>query len=86
MLVHVVEPLPYGVGRWSDSTQLLEHSAKDGRIRLERFMDRAQRLYPNCTSELHFGIVPEVISQLARKLNIDLIVVAARSQAGLSTG
>jgi universal stress protein A len=83
MLVHVVEPLPYGVGRWSDPTQLLEHSAKDGRIRLERFMDRARRLYPHCSSELHFGIVPEVISQLARKLNVDLIVVAARSQAGL---
>ena len=86
VLVHVIEPLPSGAGRWSDPTQLLEHSAKDGRTRLERFTEHARRLYPKCTSELHFGIVYEVISQLARKLNIDLIVVAARSQSGWLDG
>ena len=83
VLVHVIEPLPYGVGHWSDPTKLLERLAEDGRNRLAAFRRRALSLYPKCASELHFGSVQEVISQLARKLNIDLIVVAARSQPGL---
>jgi len=82
MIVHVIEPLPYGVDRWSDSTQLLEHCAEDGRNQLARLTKRAVALYPKCTSEVHFGILHETISELARKLNVDLIVVAARSRHG----
>jgi len=55
----------------------------DGRNQLAGFMKRALSLYPKCTSELHFGIIDQVILELARKLNVDLIVVAARSQRGL---
>ena len=80
VLVHVIEPLPRGVGRWSDPTQLLEQSANDARARLEHFTERASGMYPKCTSELHFGNVHEVISQRARSLNVDLIVVATRSR------
>jgi nucleotide-binding universal stress UspA family protein len=83
VLVHVIEPLPYAASCWSDPTELLERSAEDGRNRLGRVTKRALDLYPKCTSELHFGIPHEVISELARKLNVDLIVVAARSQPGL---
>jgi len=83
ILVHVIECLPYGVGHSSDPTKLLEHLAEDGRNQLAGFTKRALSLYPNCTSELHFGVVHQVISELARKLNADLIVVAARSQRGL---
>ena len=83
ILVHVIEPLPYGAGHWSDPTKLLEHLAVDGRNQLAGFMKRALSLYPKCTSELHFGIIDQVILELARKLNVDLIVVAARSQRGL---
>ena len=82
VLVHVIEPLPYAAGSWSDSTQLLEHCAEDGRNQLARLTKRAVALYPKCTSEVHFGILHEVISELARKLNVDLIVVAARSRHG----
>jgi nucleotide-binding universal stress UspA family protein len=82
VLVHVIEPLPCGASRWSDPTQILECSAKHGRARLERLAERARHMYPQCTSELHFGSVPEVVAQVARKLNVDLIVVAARSQPG----
>ncbi len=83
VLVHVIEPLPYGVGHWSDPTEFLEHLAEDGRKQLTGFMKHALSLYPKCTSELHFGIVDQVILELARKLNVDLVVVAARSQRGL---
>ena len=83
VLVHVIESLPHGVGHSSDPTKLLEHLAEDARNQLAGFTKRALSLYPKCTSELHFGIVHQVISELARKLNADLIVVAARSQRGL---
>jgi len=83
VLVHVIESLPYGVGHSSDPTKLLEHLTEDGRNQLAGFTKHALSLYPKCTSELHFGIVHQVISELARKLNVDLIVVAARSQRGL---
>ena len=83
VLVHVIESLPYGIGHPSDPTKLLEHLSEDARNKLAGFAKRALSLYPKCTSELHFGIVHQVISELARKLNADLIVVAARSQRGL---
>ncbi len=82
VLVHVIEPLPYAAGSWSDSTQLLEHCAEDGRNQLARLTKRAVALYPKCTGEVHFGILHEAISEFARKLNVDLIVVAARSHHG----
>jgi universal stress protein A len=83
VLVHVIEPLPYAAGSWSDSTQLLEHYAEEGRNQLARLTKSAVALYPKCTtSEVHFGIPHEVISELARKLNVDLIVVATRSYHG----
>ncbi|MGB3552621.1 MAG: universal stress protein [Candidatus Binatus sp.] len=82
VLVHVIEPLPYAAGSWSDSTQLLAHCAEDRRSQLARLTKRAVALYPKCTSEVHFGILHEAISELARKLDVDLIVVAARSHHG----
>ena len=82
VLVHVIEPLPYAAGSWSDSTQLLEHCAEEGRNQLARLTERAVALYPKCTSEVHFGILHEAILELARKLNVDLIVVATRSHHG----
>lgn len=80
VLVHVIEPLPYGTSRWDDPTKLLEHSAEHGRNRLESLAKRANDLYPNCTAELHFGILDRVLSQLARNLRVDLVVLPARPQ------
>ncbi len=82
VLVHIIDSLPNRVGL-SDPTKLLEHKAEDGRNQLAAFTKRALSLYPKCTSELHFGMVDQVILELARKLNVDLIVVSARSQRGL---
>jgi universal stress protein A len=82
VLVHVIEPLPYAFGRWSDPTELLERSAEHGRDCLERFTQMARDLYPKCRGELHFGVCHEVISLVAEKLGVDLIVVATRSRPG----
>lgn len=83
VLVHVVEPLPYGVTRWSDPADLLEHYAETASDELERFKNEAIQLYPKCRSELHFGVVHEVIGELVNKLKIDLVVISMRVQTHL---
>ena len=37
VLVHVVEPLPYGVARWYEPTKLLEHYGETASVELKRF-------------------------------------------------
>jgi nucleotide-binding universal stress UspA family protein len=83
VLVHVVEPLPYGVGRWYEPTKLLEDYGEMASVELERFEKQATQLYPKCRSELHFGVVHEVIGELVIKLKVDLIVMSMRGQTHL---
>jgi universal stress protein A len=83
VLVHVIEPLPSATGRWSDPTQLLEHSAEEARKRLGCVAERIRQIHPRCCSELRFGYPAEAISDLAKQLKVDLIVVAAGAQTGL---
>ncbi|MGA3228603.1 MAG: universal stress protein [Candidatus Binatus sp.] len=83
VLVHVVEPLPYGVGRWYEPTKLLEDYGEMASGELERFEKQATQLYPKCRSELHFGVVHEVIGELVIKLKVDLIVMSMRGQTHL---
>ncbi len=80
VLLHVVEELPYGSGRWSDPTKLLEHYAETAKGELERFEKEATQIYPQCRSELHFGSVHEVVSELVSKLSVDLVVISVREQ------
>ncbi|MFZ2061548.1 MAG: universal stress protein [Candidatus Binatus sp.] len=83
VIVHVVEPLPRGTSRWSDATSLLEKHGEKASEELKRFEEEATQLYPKCRSELCFGVVHEVIGQLVRKLNVDLIVISTRGQTPL---
>lgn len=83
VLVHVVAPLPRGAARWSDTTKLLEHHGEKASKELERFEKEAIHLYPKCRSELHFGVVHEVIGEVVRGLNVDLVVISMRGQTPL---
>jgi nucleotide-binding universal stress UspA family protein len=83
VLAHVVEPLPYGTARWYEPTKLLERYGEVATSELERFEREALQLYPKCRSELHFGVVYEVIGELVGKLKIDLIVMSMRGQTHL---
>ena len=83
VLVHVVEPLPYGTARWYEPTKLLEHYGETASGELERFEKEATQVYPKCRSELHFGVVHEVIEELVSKLKIDLIVISMRGRTHL---
>ena len=83
VLIHVVEPLPYGAGRWYELTKLLEDYGETASVELKRFEKEATQLYPKCRSELHFGVVHEVIGELVSKLKVDLIVMSMRRQTHL---
>lgn len=83
VLVHVVEPLPRGTARWSDATSLLEQYGERASSELKRFEKEAIQLYPNCRSELYFGVVHEVIGELVSKLKVDLVVISMRGQTPL---
>jgi len=80
VLVHVVEPLPYGIARWYEPTKLLEHYGEVASDELERFEKEATQLYPKSRSELHFGVIHEVIGELVNRLKVDLIVMSMRGQ------
>jgi len=83
VLVHVIEPLPRGIARWYEPSRLLEQYAEDARNKLEQFERQALALYPRCRSELHFGVAVQVIADLAKKLEADLIVVSAHQRSGI---
>src|SRR5579859_1327077 len=84
ILVHAIEPLPRGLGRWSEPTHLLEHWREEAAAQLAKMEKRARSQYPRCRGELHFGTIYEVIGSLVRKLKADLIVVATHGRTGLS--
>jgi len=83
VLVHVVEPLPYGIARWYEPTKVLEQYGETAKGELERFEKEATQLYSKCRCELHFGVVHEVIGELVSKLRVDLIVMSMRGQTHL---
>jgi len=83
VLVHVVQPLPHGVARWYEPEKLLEHYGETASAELDRFLKEATQLYPKCRSELHFGVVHEVIGELVGKLKVDLVVMYMRGQTNL---
>ena len=83
VLVHVVEPRPRGSGRWCNPTELLETHAEESRNQLANFEKQALAWYPHVRSELHFGTASKVIADLAAKLSVGLIVLAARQRTGI---
>lgn len=83
VLVHAVEPLAYGIGRWSEPTKLLEEWQANAAQELAEVEKRVLQHYPKCRSEIHFGIVHEVVADLVRKLKADLIVVSTHGRTGL---
>jgi universal stress protein A len=80
ILVHVVAPLPYGTARFSDPTKMLARRAEIASVDLEHTSNEVQQRYPKCRSELHFGVVHEVIAELVAKLGIDLVVISTRKR------
>lgn len=83
VLVHVIAPLPSGSERWADVKTLLDHHNKAAIEKLELVQKESSLFYPKCRSEIHYGVVHEVIKQLVSKLDIDLIVMSMRERTKL---
>ena len=83
VLVHVVEPLPRGIARWYEPSELLEQHAEEARGKLEQFEKQARVLHSRCRSELHFGTASRVLADLASMLKANLIVVSTRRRTGI---
>lgn len=83
VLVHVVEPLPHGFARWCEPTKLLEAHAETASRELKHLENQTIQRYPKFRSELHFGVLHDVITELVIKLKVDLIVMSTRGQTHL---
>lgn len=83
VLVHVVEPLAYGIGRWTEPTKLLEEWQQNAAREMAEIEKRTREKYPKCRGEIHFGIVHLVISDLVRKLKADLIIASTHGRTGM---
>jgi nucleotide-binding universal stress UspA family protein len=85
LLVHVIEPMNYAVPRWlPEPTTLLEEQRKEAAAKIARLADRARAGRVRCTGEVHFGVVYEVIADLARDSRADMIVIATHGRTGLA--
>lgn len=84
-LLHVIEPMNYAVPRWiPEPTALLEEQRKEAAAQLARLEQRARAKRINCSSEVHFGVVYEVIADFARTSEADMILIATHGRTGLA--
>jgi len=83
VLVHVIEPLQWGIARWYEPTALLEEYAENARNKLQELERQALTVYPRCRCEIHFGMACQVIADLAKKLRSNLIVISAHPRSGI---
>jgi nucleotide-binding universal stress UspA family protein len=85
ILVHVIEPLNYAVPRWiPEPTALLEEQRKEAAAQIAKLEKRARDKRIRCVSEIHFGVVYQVIADFAQQCGADLIVIATHGRTGLA--
>jgi universal stress protein A len=85
ILIHVIEPLNYALPRYlPEPTVLLEDQRREASMQLAEFEAKVLKRYPHCRSEVHFGVVYQVIVDVARKLGVDLIIIATHGRTGLA--
>ena len=85
IVVYVIEPMNYAVPRLlPEPTALLEEQRKVAAKSLSHLEARIKKRYPNCRTEVHFGVVYQRIIELAKSLKADLIVIATHGRTGLS--
>jgi universal stress protein A len=85
VLAHVIEPMNYAVPRWlPEPTTLLEEQRKEAATQIAKLQEFARGKRVKCSSEIHFGVVYEVIADLARQLEADMIVIATHGRTGLA--
>jgi len=85
IVVYVIEPMNYAVPRLlPEPTVLLEDQRRVAAKSLSRLEAGIRKRYPNCRTEVHFGVVYQTIIEVAKRLKADLIVIATLGRTGLS--
>lgn len=82
LLVSVVEPIR-NTRLIPDVSELLENRRAEAAERLAALEKRTQQRYRNCRAEVHFGVPYEVITEVAKKSDADLIIIATHGHTGL---
>jgi universal stress protein A len=85
LLVHVIEPMSYAVPRYlPEPTALLEYERKEAARLLAESLAKVHRRYSKCQSEIHFGVVHEIVNQLAKERDADLLIIGTHGRTGLA--
>jgi universal stress protein A len=82
-IIHVVEPIRH-TRLISDVSELLENRRTEAAEELAKLEKETKQRYRNCRSEVHFGVPFEVIANVAKKSEADLVIIATHGHTGLS--
>ena len=78
----MVEPIRH-TRMITDVSEILEHHRTEAAETLTELEQRTRRRHRKCRSEGHFGVPYEVIADVAKKWNADLIIIATHGHTGL---
>jgi universal stress protein A len=85
LLIHVIEPMNYAVPRWlPEPTALLEEQRMESAAEIAKLEARVREKRVKCRAEIHFGVVYEIIADVARLNGADMIVIATHGRSGLA--
>ena len=82
LLLHVVEPIRH-TRMVPDVSAILEHHRAEAAEKIAELEQRTRRRHRKCRSEVHFGVPYDVIVDVAKKWNADLIIIATHGYTGL---
>jgi nucleotide-binding universal stress UspA family protein len=78
VFVFVIEPIQYAF-----PPLLIKEQQREASEKLARIAARVMKRYPNCRTEVLFGVAYQVIVEQARKLKADMIVMSTRGRSAL---
>jgi len=78
LIIFVIEPIQYEI-----PPLLIKERKKEAEEELARIAAKIIKRYPNCRTEVHFGIAHQVIVGLARKGKADMIVMSMHGSSAL---
>jgi nucleotide-binding universal stress UspA family protein len=78
LIVFVIEPIQYQI-----PPLLIKERQKEAEEQLARVAAKVIKRYPNCRTEVHFGVAHRVIVGLTRKGKADMIVMSMHGSSAL---
>jgi len=82
LLLHVVEPIR-NTRLMPDVSEILEHHRVEAAEKLAELEQRTRGRHRKCRSEVHFGVPYDVIAEVAKQFEADLIIMATHGYTGL---